>query len=457
MDDTTSLQDHQILSSIPYFELLIQQALPKHAVPAQLTPGKRGRPAVLTLPHLLMSLVVSVLLGMHSYQDLWRRMCSQVIGSFRPVTVTDDAILKRLRQAGLLPLQEMLRQISAVLATRLQPLLPSDLAPFASRIVALDETTWDAVQRHLPHLRTLPDGHVGLRPGKLAGRFDIRSQQWDFVQWREDPQANCKVDICSLLLDLPRHSLLLFDLGYFSFPFFDYLTQMQYWFICRLREKTTYQLVHVFYRHEGILDALVWLGSSHGARCGHLVRLVRFHDGQGLRCYLTNVLDPRQLSLPAIASLYARRWDIELAFLTLKEHLGLHHWWSSQPLLMQQQALLVLIVAQLLQALRVLIAAEAGRDPFEVSLPLLVRYVPQFIQQRQHPVAWVLTYGPVLGFFRPSTRLAVSAPAISLEQMCFPQTDLALTRKARYVEYVPTPGSSSRPKKKSRQTAANSS
>jgi IS4 transposase len=52
---------------------------------------------------------------------------------------------------------------------------------------------------------------------------------------------------------------------------------------------------------------------------------VRFHDGTQLRSYLTNVLDPRQLCLPDIARLYARRWDIELAFLTLKDLLHLHH------------------------------------------------------------------------------------------------------------------------------------
>ena len=46
----------------------------------------------------------------------------------------------------------------------------------------------------------------------------------------------------------------------------------------------------------------------------HLVRLVRLGDGVGIRMYLTNVCDPQVLSLGEVAQLYARRWDIEMAF-----------------------------------------------------------------------------------------------------------------------------------------------
>jgi hypothetical protein len=191
------------------------------------------------------------------------------------------------------------------------------------------------------------------------------------------------------------------------------------------------------------------MGTSHSARTGHLLRLVRYFDGTDLRMYVTNVLDPRQLSLPDIARLYARRWDIELAFLTLKEHLNLHHWWSAHTLLMQQQVLIVLIVAQLLQAMRMHIAFEAGIDPFEVSLPLLARALPQFLRQREDLVEWVLRSGKDTGFIRPSSRIALHLPEIPCDALSFPLPPLKLTRPARYVEYVPTPKKSSRPKKKS--------
>ena len=458
MHHTPDQQTCDLHAAQPFFETILRAALP----PSLLQPASvvhRGRPLEVSHEQLWLSLLLAVLLGMNSYQDLWRTMRQPLLDGCEPIQVTDDALIKRFKRAGLQPLEETLSRLGACLAPHLASVQQrtTELAPFASRIVALDETTWDAVQRHLAPLRCLPDGDARLLPGKLAGRFDVRRQQWDFVQWRVDPQANCKVDVCSLLHELPPFSLLLFDLGYFSFPWLDYLTQLNYSFVCRLREKTTYRLAHVFYQHEGILDALVWLGSPKGAHCGQLVRLVRFHDGTDLRCYLTNVLDPRQLSLPDVARLYARRWDIELAILTIKDLLHLQHWWSSQPVLIQQQAFAVLIVAQLVQAVRLLAAAQAGCDPFEVSLPLLVQFVPQFIFQRLHPLRWMGTYGHVLGLIRPASRRVLQLPCLDLAQYVFAPAELALTRKACYLEYVPTPGRSSRAKKKSAQVPNNSS
>ncbi len=178
------------------------------------------------------------------------------------------------------------------------------------------------------------------------------------------------------------------------------------------------------------------------------MRLLRFSDGTQVRCSLTHVLDPTLLSMADIAGLYARHWDMELAFLTLKEPLGWHHWWSSHPILIQQHILVVLMVAQLVQALRMHMAVQAHVDPFEVSLPLLIQSLPQLLQQGENPVLWVLTHGKALGFLRPASRLHLVVPAIALSQLTFPPPDLPLTRKARYVEYHPRPHRSSKKKKK---------
>lgn len=437
MHHTAQPTSEQVQAHLPFFEPQVLAALP--ADPPRLKPGKRGSPQRLSWSHLWFQLIFGVLTGMDNYQDLRRKVAGEPLGPFACITITDDGIIKRLRQAGLAPLQELLAHLSQRLGHLLASQCPCPLAPFASEIMALDETTWDAVQRHLPALRALPTGDVGLMGGKMAGRFNLRTQLWDLVQFRDNPVGNCKLDCCSLVQGLPLNTLLLFDLGYFSFAFFDYLTQMHFWFISRLREDVQYQIAHTFYRQDGTLDALVWLGATgrNSSRSASLVRLIRFWDGKQMCSYLTNQTDPQKLSLPDIARLYARRWDIELAFLTLKEHLGLHHWWSGIDVLRKQQALIVLIVAQLLNATRLLIAAEQGCDPFEVSFPLLVKYLPKHL--KEHPVVWAIQHGHAYDLFRPSSRCVIVAPDPPLYRYVFPPADLQQTRLGNYREYPPRP------------------
>lgn len=440
-DHTPSAVPTQPHQEVAFYEQVLLQALPTHCGPAPKNPKRPGRPVRLTWPHLWFALILAILQQVSSYSGLRRLLAEGPLGPFEAIHLTDDAIVKRLKHAGISPLQHLLQDVSQYLAQLIQPLFPADLAPFASDIFALDETTWDAALRHLPALRALPPGDPGLLAGKLAGRFNLRTQQWDLVQLRDNPVGNCKLDLFSLLVGLLPACLLLFDLGYFSFAFYDFLCQQQIWFITRLRERFSYQIVHIFFEQGDTLDALVWLGSPgrNSVRTGHMLRLVCFQQQGQVRSYLTNQLDPLLLPPIDIARLYARRWDIELAFLTLKQYLGLHHWWSGHLLLRQQQTLLVLIAAQLLQAQRMLIAFGRGCDPFDVSLPLLVDYTPKLLHQNLHPVHWVLSHGEDLDFFRPSSRLRVQAPLIPPQALCWPPADLARTRPALSRSYAPRP------------------
>lgn len=406
--------------------------------------------------HLWLGLLWAVLEGLSGYHALARLLATRALGRFAPVSVTGSAVLLRLQQVGFAPLQNLFATLGAWLSVSLAA--PTcQLAPFASRIIALDETKLDALVRRLPWQRQHRVGDPVLLAGKLAALFDIRQQRWLRLQYVSDALRNCKLQALALIEELPWHSLLLGDLGYFSFPWFDYLTERGYYWISRYRERTCYRLVHVYYQHGVILDALVWLGSAHGPRAGPAVRLVRFGDGKQLRMYLTNVLDPLQLPMGDIARLYARRWDIELAFLTLKDLLGLHHWWSSQLPLILQQISVTLLLAQVLQALRVHLAEQADCDPFDVSLPLLVQHLPHLLRARLHPVEWILTHGHKQRFFRPSSRFQVLAPALPVEHITPLPPDLLLTRKANYRTYKPRPPRAASNKKKAKAEASASS
>lgn len=155
-------------------------------------------------------------------------------------------VYKRLHTAGTEPLQRLLEQISWVLAARLQGMVAPSLAPFAKEGVCIDESTLDAMARRLPTLRELPRSDSRLLPGKLAGVFDVRRQQWRTVKFRPNPHQNEKVLARDLVATLPAGTLVLADLGYFGFTWFDWLTERGYHWLSRLRAKTSYKVIHTF-------------------------------------------------------------------------------------------------------------------------------------------------------------------------------------------------------------------
>jgi hypothetical protein len=118
--------------------------------------------------------------------------------------------------------------------------------------------------------------------------------------------------------------------------------------------------------------------------------------------------------------------------LTLKEHLGLHLWWSSKVTVILVQVWACLILAQLLQAVRLEIACRAQVEPFEVSLPLLVKSVPQPWAEEQDFMATCVQRGRQLGLIRPSSRTHVQGPEVAAEQIQPLPSDLVLTRAAKY-------------------------
>jgi hypothetical protein len=394
--------------------------------------GGRGRPRVLPALALWSGLVICVLRGFSSQRAIWRLLTSTALWHYPRFALSDEAVYQRLAAGGTTFLERLVTDLSAVVADRLNPLADRTLAPFAADVVAIDETTLDPVARKLPALAEVPPGDRRLLPGKLAALVDLRRQQFRHVEHIADPSQNEKVAARGLLDHLVAGSLVLADLGYFGFAWFDDLTDRGFWWVSKLRAKTSFEVIHPFYQQGETFDGLIWLGKYRADRAKHAVRLVQFRHGATLYRYVTNVHDPLLLPMAEVARLYARRWDIELAFNLIKTDLGLHLLWSAKPVVVLQQVWAVLIIAQLLQALRVTIAAEAGVDPFEVSMPLLVQYLPQYAARGIDPVAAFVADGVALGFIRPSRRTRILAPRLAADHLTPAPPDLVLIRTPRY-------------------------
>jgi len=116
-----------------------------------------GRPKVLPALALWAGVLVCVLRGMPQQSALWRLVSARGLWQYPRFPVTDQAVYNRLERDGTAPLERLFAQVSAVLATRLAPYAQRTLAPFATEVVALDQTTLDQVARWLPALRGAPD------------------------------------------------------------------------------------------------------------------------------------------------------------------------------------------------------------------------------------------------------------------------------------------------------------
>ena len=395
-------------------------------------PGSPGRPRVLPAFLLWTALLVCTLRHASSRRAIWRLLASRGLWSYPRIPVGDQAVDKRLDAAGTAPLEQLFAQLTTLLQARLSKYADTTLAPFASAVVAIDETSLDPVARILPSLRPLKPGDSRLLPGKLSSIFDIRLQQWRTIIHQQDPNQNEKVAARSLLKTIEKGALILADLGYFGFEWFDDLTKGGYHWVSRLRETTSYTVLHRYYEKDGVFDGLIFLGAYRADRAAHAVRLVQVQVGKRRFEYITNVLDPQQLPMHELARLYLRRWDIELGFKLVKRHLGLHLLWSGKQVGVLQQVWAVLIIAQILQALQVEIAGRAGVKVEEVSMALLVEYLPQFSARGLDGVAEFVEQGRVLGFIRPSSRTKVKAPVIEAHELVPVPEGLVLVRKARY-------------------------
>jgi len=305
----------------------------------------------------------------------------------------------------------------------------SGLAPFARAVVALDASTLDQLVRKGPHRRT-PTGHPSLLPGKLAAVFDLRRQQCWKVRLHDDVAENEKIAARQLVDGLPPGSLILADLGYFGFPWFDDLTTQGHFWVTRWRDPTSTVELHRFWGDDQTGESLVWLGAYRANKARYAVRLICVQRGATVHRYLTNVLDAHRLSMADVVEVYARRWDIELAFKVLKTDLGLATIWSTKWPVIQAQVWAMLTISQVATHLRWQLAAAARVDVFDVSLPLLLQVTPELVAQGEDPVAVVSQAKYTGGVIRPSRRKRMVCP-IPTGWAPIPE-DLVREREPRY-------------------------
>lgn len=123
-------------------------------------------------------------------------------------------------------------------------------------------------------------------------------------------------------LRFPQKSWLVFDRGYTDYDWFSRLSDDGVWFVTRLKQKASYDIICANAPSGGSVlgDDLIQFRQHDVPGKGHLFRRVLWWDQDKQRSFefLTNNFS---LDAATIAETYRQRWQVELFFKTLKQNL----------------------------------------------------------------------------------------------------------------------------------------
>lgn len=341
---------------------------------------KRLRERILTLPVMMavvLSLVYRQIAGLREVQRVLNEEGLLWVGR---IEVSAQAISKRLR---ILPI-ELLTLIFAQVIERIQQrdkntaIEPNwlDVNQRFTAIWIADGSTLEALRRKLKALQET-DKTVA---GKMMMVVTAFTHNPVTVWYTANSRANDKTWCDCLLERLPANGLLIFDLGFFKFPWFDEFTNANKFFVTRLRNKTAYTVLCCLSSGQFYRDEIINLGEYRSNPCQQKVRLVSVLWGTTWYYYLTNVIDPQILSAQQVCELYRRRWRVEDAFLLTKRLLGLAYIWVGDSNGVQIQILATWIFYAVLNQLCTQVAIALQQPLDRISTEMVFRALYHFSQ-----------------------------------------------------------------------------
>lgn len=154
------------------------------------------------------------------------------------------------------------------------------------------------------------------------------------------------------LLDLPKGSIIALDRAYCDYELFYKWTRTGVFFVTRLRSNADFEVIEerALPRRGNILaDQLIrFVGSVSRRKCPHPLRRIVVWDDANQReiALLTNHFD---FGPTTIGQIYRDRWEIELFFKVLKQHLRIKSFVGTSPNALKTQIWTALITLLLLK------------------------------------------------------------------------------------------------------------
>jgi hypothetical protein len=369
------------------------------------------RQRILTLP-VMVALVLSMLWRqMGSVADAVRALEEHGLLWAKAVRVSQQAVSERLRTFPAVLFERILLEVLPVMQRRWQarqrPLAP--VMAWAQQqfdeVLILDGSTLDALLRKVGLLR---QGEGPVLAGRMAALLDALSGLPRQLWYEEDSQAHDQTFWERAVAQLTPGGLLLFDLGFTNYGWFDDLSAIGCCFITRAKSNAVYAIERTLCAEAHLHDYVIRLGRG-ASQCTHRMRLVELQvHGRWYR-YLTNVLEPERLPARYVAELYQQRWRIEDAFNLVKRLLGLAYFWVGSINGVQVQLwatwLLYAVLVDLTDAVAETLCCPTRELSMEMIFRSLYHFTEKFRKGEAHdPVAYLADRAERLGILKRKRR-----------------------------------------------------
>ncbi|HEY5572585.1 MAG TPA: IS4 family transposase [Anaerolineales bacterium] len=371
--------------------------------------GMRQR--ILTLPVMVAFVLSLIWRQIGSVSEAVRVLKRQGMLWTEAKPVSQQAVSERLRtfpaELFYRVLLEILPQMQQRWQARKRPLSPAmawALEHFPD-VLVLDGSTLDALLRKVGLLR---EGEGPVLAGRIAALVSAASLLPRQVWYEENSQAHDQIFWERAVESLSKGVLLLFDLGFTHYDWFDRLSLSNIWFVTRIKSNAVYQVERMLHSSAQIHDWVVRLGQG-PTQCATLVRLIEIQIGGRWYRYLTNVLDPQRLPAEYVAELYGQRWRIEDAFNVVKRLLGLAYFWVGSINGVQVQVWGTWILYAVLVDLTDQVAEVLHRPFSEISIEMVFRGLYHFTldyhqSKAKDPVQFLADEAEMLGIIKRKRR-----------------------------------------------------
>jgi hypothetical protein len=322
--------------------------------------------------HALLKTWIGILqCNLGSQTEAVEEYCGKSHPLFPLVEASPESFFKRIQCLRPEFFRNIFRRFVAGIETKLNNSFEKDLGiseEIFPDIYVIDASRLAKVGRVLKVAKTTTKAII---PGSLQAVYDLRRGHLRDL-WFDPDGAKSEISMFERILgSIPPLSLIVADRYYAKPVIWEMAIEAGLAMVSRFNATVKKRKVKTLKRiRQGALavdDWIVEMGGSQYGQAPVTLRWVHIRKGTLNITLLTNVLDPKLLSIDQLARLYRRRWSVERMYLHLKETLKLNHLFNASPAAVGQQAYATAILYNALRLSQMQIAEKTDRPPEDFS------------------------------------------------------------------------------------------